>query len=66
LFERFNFDKHKAEYLGFEEVLGLLGKNKEQKYDGSYEQIAKTLYRIVANKRKGMQAFHKTVVMSVY
>lgn len=52
--------------MGFEEVLGLLGKNKEQKYDGSYEQIAKTLYRIVANKRKGMQAFHKTVVMSVY
>ncbi len=64
LVERFNFDKNKAEYLGFEEVLGLLGKNKEQKYDGSYEQVAKTLYRIVANKRKDMQAFYKTVVMS--
>ncbi len=64
LVERFNFDKNKAEYLGFEEVLGLLGKNKEQKYDGSYEQVAKTLYYIVANKRKDMQAFYKTVVMS--
>lgn len=64
LVERFNFDKKSGEYLGFEEVLGLLGKNKEQKYEGSYEQIAKTLYRIVANKRKDMQAFYKTVVMS--
>jgi len=64
LVERFNFDKNKAEFLGFEEILGLLGKNKEQKYSGSYEQVAKTLYRIVANKRKDMQAFYKTIVMS--
>jgi serine/threonine-protein kinase HipA len=64
LVERFNYDKEAGEYLGFEEVLGLLGKNKEQKYDGSYEQVAKTLYRIVANKRKDMQSFYKTVVMS--
>jgi len=64
LVERFNFDKKRAEYLGFEEILGLLGKNKEQKYEGSYELVAKTLYRIVANKRKDMQAFYKTVVMS--
>lgn len=64
LVERFNFDKNKAEYLGFEEILGLLGKNKEQKYDGSYEQVAKTIYRIVADKRKDMQAFYKTIVMS--
>jgi len=64
LVERFNYDKEGNEYLGFEEVLGLLGKNKEQKYEGSYEQIAKTLYRIVADKRKDMQSFYKTVVMS--
>jgi serine/threonine-protein kinase HipA len=64
LVERFNYDKENNEYLGFEEVLGLLGKNKEQKYDASYEQVAKTLYRIVANKRKDMQSFYKTVVMS--
>jgi len=64
LVERFNFDKQSGEYLGFEEVLGLLGKNKEQKYDGSYEQVAKVIYRIVADKRKDMQSFYKTVVMS--
>ncbi len=62
--ERFNWDKNKAEYLGFEEILGLLGKNTEQKYEGSYEQIAKILYRVVVKKRKDMQAFYKTVVMS--
>jgi len=64
LVERFNLDKESGDYLGFEEVLGLLGKNKEQKYDGSYEQIAKVIYRIVADKRKDMQSLYKTIVMS--
>ncbi len=64
LVERFNYDKESKEYLGFEEVSGLLGKNKEQKYEGSYEQVAKTLYRVVTNKRMDMQSFYKTVVMS--
>ena len=64
LVERFNFDKKRDEYLGFEEILGLLGKNKEQKYEGSYEQVAKTIYSVVANKRKDMQSFYKIVVMS--
>jgi len=62
--ERFNLDKKNNSYLGFEEVLGLLGKNKEQKYEGSYEQVAKVFYRVVANKRKDMQSFYKTVIMS--
>ncbi|NQY25960.1 MAG: type II toxin-antitoxin system HipA family toxin [Piscirickettsiaceae bacterium] len=62
--ERFNYNSDTSTYLGFEEVLGLLGKNKEQKYEGSYEQVAKTIYRIVANKRQDMQSFYKTVVMS--
>ena len=64
LVERFNFDKQRAEYLGFEEVLGLLGKNKAQKYDGSYEQVAKTIYRVVANKRDDMRRLYKIIVMS--
>ena len=64
LVERFNYDKNRDEYLGFEEVLGLLGKNKEQKYEGSYEQIAKTIYTVVANKREDMRSFYKIVVMS--
>ncbi len=62
--ERFNYNNETGHYLGFEEVLGLLGKNKEQKYEGSYEQIAKTLYRVVTNKRRDMQSFYKMVVMS--
>ena len=62
--ERFNLDKKNNSYLGFEDVLGLLGKNKEQKYVGSYEQVAKVFYSVVANKRKDMQSFYKTVIMS--
>lgn len=62
--ERFNYNIESASYLGFEEILGLVGKNKEQKYEGSYEQIAKTIYSIVTNKRQDMQYFYKMVVMS--
>ena len=62
--KRFNFDKKRAEYSGFEEVSGLLGKNKEQKYEGSYEQVAKTIYSVVANKRENMRSLYKIVVMS--
>ncbi|MDT8372275.1 MAG: type II toxin-antitoxin system HipA family toxin [Gammaproteobacteria bacterium] len=62
--ERFNLDKSNDSYLGFEEVLGLLGKNKEQKYEGSYEQVATVFYRVVANKRRDMASFYKTLVMS--
>jgi serine/threonine-protein kinase HipA len=43
LVEKFNYDKKNNRFLGFEEVLVLLGKNRDKKYSGSYEQIAKTI-----------------------
>lgn len=64
LVERFNFDKNSGEYLGFEEVLVLLGKNRDQKYSGSYEQIAKIIYAVSTDKVYSMEQFYKTVVMS--
>ncbi len=64
LVERFNFDKSKDEYLGFEEVLVLMGKNKEEKYSGSYEAIAKVIYAVTTNKRDSMRSLYKTIVMN--
>jgi len=49
---------------GFEEILSLMDKNKESKYDGSYEQIAKIIYAYTTNKKESIIAFYKTVVMN--
>ncbi len=53
-----------GKFLGFEEILSLVNKNKESKYDGSYEQIAKIIYQYTTNKKESMIAFYKTVVMN--
>ncbi len=64
LVERFNYDKLKDEYLGFEEVLVLMGKNKEEKYSGSYEAIAKVIYTVTTDKIDSMRSLYKTIVMN--
>lgn len=64
LVERFNYDKKGDEFLGFEEVLVLMGKNKDEKYSGSYESIAKVIYTVTTDKSKSMQSLYKTIVMS--
>lgn len=51
-------------FYGFEEILSLMDKNKESKYDGSYEQVAKIIYSYTTNKKESMIAFYKTVVMN--
>jgi len=63
LVKRFNYDKNGA-YLGFEEVLGLLGRDRDQKYSGSYEQVAKVIYRVSTDKQQDMIYLYKTIVMS--
>ena len=63
LVERFNYDKIKDEFLGFEEVLVLMGKNKEEKYSSSYEAISKIIYTVTTNKTQSMQSLYKTIVM---
>lgn len=57
---------HKSDgsFYGFEEILSLMDKNRESKYDGSYEQIAKIIYAFTTNKKESMIAFYKTVVMN--
>ena len=64
LVERFNIDQSTGGYYGFEEVLTLLGKDRQEKYNGSYEQVAKIIYDVVGNKNKSMEALYKTIVMS--
>ena len=64
LVERFNYDKKNDSYLGFEEVLVLLGKNKDEKYNGSYEQIAKVIYAVTTNKTDSMRALFQMIVIN--
>lgn len=64
LVERFNYDKKRDEFLGFEEILALLGKNKEEKYNGSYESVTKTIYSVTTNKQESMKSFYAVVVMN--
>ena len=64
LVERFNVNQSTGEYYGFEEVLTLLGKDRKEKYNGSYEQVAKIIYDVVGNKNKSMEALYKTIIMS--
>ena len=62
--ERFNYDKEKDEFLGFEEILALLGKNREEKYNGSYESVARTIYSVTTNKLESMRSFFTVTVMN--
>lgn len=64
LVERFNYDKKSDEFLGFEEVLVLMGKNKDAKYSGSYEAVARVIYTVTTDKIESMKSLYKTIVMS--
>lgn len=64
LVERFNYDKSSESFLGFEEILTLLGKNKDEKYSGSYEVVAKTVYAVTTNKQESMIGLYKVIVMN--
>ena len=64
LVERFNYDKASNTFLGFEEVLVLMGKNRDEKYSGSYEAVAKLIYTVTTDKLQAMRDLFKTIVMS--
>jgi len=49
---------------GFEEVLSLLDKNKINKYQGSYEQVAKVISSFVNDGGESLINFYKTVIMN--
>ncbi|RLA70873.1 MAG: type II toxin-antitoxin system HipA family toxin, partial [Epsilonproteobacteria bacterium] len=64
LVEKFTYDKKRDIYLGFEEILVLMGKNRDKKYSGSYEQIAKLIYAVTTDKAYSMKQFYQTMAMN--
>lgn len=63
LVEKFIYRKDGAMW-GFEEVLSLMDKNRDKKYSGSYESVAKIIYAFCTDKKEDMKHFYKTVVMN--
>ncbi len=59
-----NFIFQNEEVFGFEEVLSLMDKNRDNKYQGSYEQIAKIIMRFCSNKTEALKSYYKTVIMN--
>ncbi|PID47047.1 MAG: phosphatidylinositol kinase [Proteobacteria bacterium] len=53
-------------YLGFEDMCVLQGKNRDDKYEGSYEKIAKSIKIYVSKKHKkeALKKFFKMVVLN--
>lgn len=62
--EKFTYDREKKEHLGFEEVGSLLGKVRETKYEGSYEQIAKVIKLFSTSPEKDLKSYYKLTVMN--
>ena len=59
-----NFIFKEGETLGFEEILSLQDKNRDNKYQGSYEQVAKSIYQFSTHKKDSLRTYYKIVVMN--
>ena len=59
-----NFIFQDSNVLGFEEILSLMDKNRDNKYDGSYEQVAKIISQFTTNKKESLSGYFKIVVMN--
>ena len=64
IMEKFTYQKESDRFYGFEEFCTLFGYNKEKKYRGSYEQIAKAIARISTQKSEDLREFYKMTVMN--
>ena len=60
--ENFIFEDKKI--FGFEEILSLMDKNRDNKYDGSYEQVAKIIAQFTSNKKEALSEYFTIVVMN--
>jgi serine/threonine-protein kinase HipA len=59
-----NFIFQENQTLGFEEILSLQDKNRNSKYNGSYEQVAKTIYQFTTHKKESLSHYYRIVVMN--
>ena len=67
LFIMKRFDKKDdGKYLGFEDMCVLLAKQRDDKYEGTYEQIAKVIKTYVSNKNKknALYNFYKMTIIN--
>lgn len=62
--EKFDYIQESDTYLGFEEVIALMGKNSSKKYNGSYEQVAKLIKSLSTNKIKDLKQLYKLITMN--
>jgi serine/threonine-protein kinase HipA len=62
--DKFTYKKEKDDFYGFEEFCVLFGFNKDKKYYGSYEQIAKAITKISTQKKEDLEQFFKMTVMN--
>ena len=66
LFIMKRFDKIEDSYIGFEDMCVLMGKQRDDKYEGSYEQIVKTIKTFVSsqNKKSSLLEFFKMTYLN--
>ena len=64
IIQKFTYQKESDSFYGFEEFCALFGYTKEKRYRGSYEQIAKAIYKISTQKEEDLKEFYKIIVMS--
>jgi len=64
IMEKFTYKKSHDRFYGFEEFCVLFGLNKEKKYSGSYEKIAKSIAKISTQKEYDLRLFFKMLVIS--
>ncbi len=62
--DKFTYKKEQDSFYGFEEFCVLFGYNKDKKYYGSYEQIAKAISKISTQKKSDLEQFFKMTVMN--
>ena len=62
--DKFTYKKEQDTFYGFEEFCVLFGYNKDKKYYGSYEQIAKAIAKISTQKKNDLEQFFKMTVMN--
>lgn len=58
------FTHQKDGIWGFEEALSLMDKNRINKYQGSYEQVAKVISSFVNDSGESLINFYKTIIMN--
>lgn len=64
IMEKFTYQKSSDDFYGFEEFCVLFGFNREKKYSGSYEQIAKAIAKISTQVDEDLYRFFKMTIMN--